>query len=259
MIDEAAEAQSAIEIPAEDPTSVNGHIGLEGNSLSSESDTAIIPTIATITTEVPPIVNVVVAAPTTVAAPHPLPQIESRVNSQHVDTLQSQIRLFKILSQKFLDSTIPKQLDANNRPILNIVQQKAAPALKLPTQPVPAPVGIISLPPQIKQKPIPLPVPTPIIHTRLNLPYTVPYTSNVAPISNSSHSLPRPQQNQNDGIPLPTKADQKHSDQKGIESVVVTAPPATPLSWQCFSSLMFIGPPRPTEGMISIAPSVSTF
>ena len=257
MTDEPVEATSANEIPAECPTSVNGRIGPEGKAPSSESDTAIIPTIAINTTEVAPIVNVAAVAPVTVAAPPTLPQVESRVNSQHVDTLQSQIRLFKNLSQKFLDSTIPKQLDANNRPILPTVHQTSASTSKLVAQPPAVPTGVISLPLQIKQKPIPLPVPIPTIHTRPVLPYAVPYANSTALIPNNTHISPRPQQNQIEGVPLSTKVDQKHSDVKGPENTIVAAPPAPPLSWQCFSSLMFIGPPRPTEGMISIAPSVS--
>ena len=258
MIDESAEDHSANEIPAECPTSSNGHTAPEIILVPQEVDSAITPTPAISTTEAVPIVDVVVP-PVIVVAPTVQPQIELRVNSQHVETLQLQIRLFKNLSQKYMDSTIPKQLDANSRPIIASVQQTTVASVKSTVLPPPVVAGAISLPPQpVKQKSIPLPIPVPPAHTRPTPAYTTPYISNPIPVPNTSYIPPRPIPVQN-VVPVPVKTEQKHSDVKGPETVVVAAPPATPLSWQCFSSLMFIGPTRPAEGMISIAPSVRKY
>lgn len=262
MTDDPAEDKPVDEIPAESPISTNGQIGPPAISLSQEIVTGITPTIANSTPEViPPPEVVAIAAP---IIETPLQQsVESRVNSQHVETLQLQIRLFKNLSQKYMDSTIPKQLDANNRPVLPIPQQiSSSSAVKLPTQvPTAAPgavgPGAIILPQHsIKQKPAPQPVPI-LVQTRPP-PYISSYPVNAAPIHNSQVTSKLPP---NLVPPVQVKTEQKKEqkviDLKEVETPTVSAPAPTPLSWQCFSSLMFIGPPRPADGMISIAPSVS--
>ena len=258
MTDEVVDSHIVSENVAEGVIAGKDNIGPDSISSIQEVETVINPTIAISLTEATPTPEVIVSAPVS-AGPIPAQQsVESRVNSQHVETLQLQIRLFKTLSQKYLDSSIPKQLDANNRPIIQTVQQAILTAPKIPAQSVqpPAAGSITLLPPPIKPKPVPqavsavVPPPRPVAYTPA---YTATPVQNVA----IDHPPLRPLQIvPNPGPPIVQKIVPEQKIEVKVAEPVVAPTPTIPLSWQCFSSLMFIGPARPPDGMISIAPSV---
>lgn len=261
MTDEVTEEPVVTEKPVECPTITRDNVAEACNSISQESDSVINPTITSITTEAIPISDQPTATPVKVEVIPSQQQIESRVNSQHVETLQLQIRLFKTLSQRYIDSTIPKLLDVNNRPIASTVPPPIPVASKVPViLPKQDTESIILPPPPVKQNPIPQPIPTPIVPPRPVPVHPTNFTTTA--IQNVVVNQVQPRQvqiSQNTAptaIPQKTALEQKYTELKSAEPVAV-APPAIPLSWQCFSSLMFIGPLRPADGMISIAPSVS--
>lgn len=262
MTDDVTDEQIVTENVAECPISTKDTVAEACNPTSQEADSVINPTITNSTTEAIPKPDPPTAIPVNGEAISTQQQIESRVNSQHVETLQLQIRLFKTLSQRYLDSTIPKLLDVNNRPVVPPALLPAPVASKVPVNlPKQNTESIILPPPPVKQNPIPQPIPTPVI-----LPKPVPVhptnftTTAIQNVVTQIQVQPRPVQiSQSTGpttIPQKSALEQKYTELKSAEPVVV-APPAIPLSWQCFSSLMFIGPMRPADGMISIAPSVS--
>jgi hypothetical protein len=295
-MDEIGEAKIAIKNPSEFPINPNGHTSTENNSVSEDVTDSINPTINSNTTEatkLTPVVETVISAPVVDEAVSS--QAISRVNSQHVESLQLQIRLFKTLSKRYVDSEIPKQLDENSRPILvaqmvNNSPIQVPPTVSEPTS-QPLPVAPVSQP---------LPAPT---YNRPTPNYSSNYPPTTAPNNSSNSYPPRPQQqntfeagqtltpqpqnghhnpqnplhpagnpnlkpSSNNPIPIQTTQNPQSIESKPFEmkvdgGVVVppmtgaqAAPPAQPLSWQCFSSLMFTGPQRPPDGMISIAPSV---
>jgi hypothetical protein len=261
MTDEVVDNKIVTEIPVECPVVANDLVASDSNSTVREADTVINPTITNSTTELTPKLEAVVPPPSNPDVITSQQYVETRVNSQHVETLQLQIRLFKTLSQKYLDSTIPKQLDANSRPVVPVIAQATVLAPKTPihvSQPVA--VGSITLPPPpIKQKPILQPVPTPVVHPRpIATNPTGPPNGVIQTVANNPTQVRPLISNQTIGptaVVQKNTLEQKYSELKAAEPVSA-APPAIPLSWQCFSSLMFIGPARPADGMISIAPSV---
>ena len=262
MTDEVVDNKIVTEIAVDCPVVANDLIASDSNSSIKEADTVIIPTTTNSTTELTPKPEAVVPPPSNPEVTTSQQHVETRVNSQHVETLQLQIRLFKTLSQKYLDSTIPKQLDANLRPVVPVIAQATVLAPKAPihvSQPVA--VGSITLPPPpIKQKPILQPAPTPVVHPRPVTVHPPGPPNGVVQTVNNNPTQVRPLVNNQTALG-PTAVvqkntlEQKYSELKAAEPVSA-APPAIPLSWQCFSSLMFIGPARPADGMISIAPSV---
>ena len=259
MTDEVVDNHTVSENVAECVVVGKDQIGPECISSIQEVEAVITPTIAISLPEATPTPEVIISAPVSAGVIPTQQHVESRVNSHHVETLQLQIRLFKTLSQKYLDSSIPKQLDANNRPIIQTVQQAVMAAPKIPTHSVqpPAAGSIALLPPPIKPKTIPQAVST-IVPPPRPVAYTPVYIA--TPVQNVpiDHSQVRPLQIiQNSVPPVVQKIvlEQKNVEIKVAEPVIA-APPTIPLSWQCFSSLMFIGPARPPDGMISIAPSV---
>lgn len=261
MTDEVVDNRIVTEIPVDGPVVANDLIASDSNSSIKEADVVINPTIINSTIEITPKLEAVVPSPSNPEVIATQQYVETRVNSQHVETLQLQIRLFKTLSQKYLDSTIPKQLDANSRPVVPVIAQATVLAPKTPihvSQPVA--VGSITLPPPpIKQKPILQPAPTPVVHPRPIAPNPIgPPNGVIQTVANIPTQVRPLISNQIIGpttVVQKNTLEQKYSELKAAEPVSA-APPAVPLSWQCFSSLMFIGPVRPADGMISIAPSV---
>jgi hypothetical protein len=260
---------------------------------------------------------------------------ESKVNSQHVETLQLQIRQFKKLAQRYVESEIPKGMDINQNPQIT----SNLPASQPPTDTLQSSAQILPPSPQIQNsipqtasatitqtRPSPLipPYPTPTFNGNNNpQSFQQPARPNQLqqqfqqtqqqpsqnnfqqqpqqpqiqqPLQNNFQTQQQPQQfsqqpqqpqqkpfqqqyqqnplqdsqnpAQNSLNPLPNGQSQvthqfpQNQTTKPEIKMGEVAPvnPVAPVSWQwqCFSSLMFLGPPKPQDGMISIAPSVSS-
>jgi hypothetical protein len=202
----------------------------------------------------------------------------SSFTTSQVETLQHHIRLFKALSQRYIESSIPKSLPEGYTPPIQVFQRHS-------TQ-----NNAVSQGHQGYSNPARPTAPQQAPHTQqsqIQQLYANPlkYSNTSNSSSNASNMHPKPSQQPprgpSPGMPYHQPPSQPTSIAQYNEQVMhhssnqqlfqqqqhqsyqqqIQQPPAQPqgptLSWQCFNSLLAIGPPKPPDGMIAIAASVS--